>query len=520
MGYTALSRVRTIEGLFIVDLHVNKFYCNENIDKVLSQMKEIKRKKYIVQECSEIVNILFHNIEGLKCNFNALRNHHVTEKADLICLTETWLRDNTNLNKFEINGYNLIHKSRLSSFSTTHPLNSQKGGGIAVYFRETFPIKEVESNKYLNLEYITFETKKHNIIIVTCYRSPQQNKNEFLINLTHYLEEIGIQKHIILIGDFNENTLSNKSKTIEKQLNILGFVNMFKDLPTTNSLTSLDCIYSNFISNKHEYHSVVGTFYSFHDALLLSINFQNKMLNTNIDNKLIVENQMETESLFEKILEVTQIPKKTHKRKAKSTEKSHSHHHRRKLFKKDIDRTKCFKEKQLIFLQNLNNIREKSILEKFSNIFSLSEQLANIGLKKINVLGDGNCFFRAISHQLHRHERDHVHIRSIVISYLIENANDFESFIDEEYTTIENYIARMSRKSTYADHLAISATAVVLNKNIIIHELGKIPILVPGSDFIEHQLHICYDPFILHYDSVLSFDDNSAFLSAEDILIT
>ncbi|CAF3150203.1 unnamed protein product [Rotaria sp. Silwood2] len=520
MGYTALSRVRTLEGLFLIDLHVNKFYCNENVDRVLSQMKVMKKKSLIFQESPQFLNILFHNIEGLKNNFNAFKNHHLTEKAHFICLTETWLRDNTNLNKFVINGYNLIHKSRLSSFSTSHPLNSQKGGGIATYIRETFPIKEIQSNKHLNLEHITFEIEKHNIVIITCYRSPQQSKNEFLINLTQYLKEIGIEKHIILIGDFNENTLSNKSKTIEKQLNILGFVNMFKDLATTNSLTSIDCIYSNFISNKDEHHSVVGTFYSFHDALSFCVNFENKISNVNVDNKLIVENEIETENLFEKILDVPQIPKKNYKRKTKSTERLQTHHHRRKLFKKDTNRTKCLKEKQILFLKNLKVIRDKNVLEKFSNELNLSQQLGNIGLKIINILADGNCFFRAVSHQLHRHERDHVNIRSIAIKYLIENGNEFEYFIDEQYTTIENYITRMSRNSTYADHLVILATAIVLNKNIIIHELGKMPILIPGSDFIEHQLHICYHPDTLHYDSVLSFDDNSAFLSTENILIT
>ncbi|CAF5174403.1 unnamed protein product, partial [Rotaria magnacalcarata] len=69
MGYTALSRVRTLEGLFLIDLHPNKFYCNENVDKILSQMKNIR----------------------LRCNFNAFKNHYATHKADIICLTETWL---------------------------------------------------------------------------------------------------------------------------------------------------------------------------------------------------------------------------------------------------------------------------------------------------------------------------------------------------------------------------------------------------------------------------------------------
>ncbi|CAF3841968.1 unnamed protein product [Rotaria sp. Silwood1] len=99
MGYTALSRVRTVEGLFIVDLHVNKFYCNENIDKVLSQMKAMSKNRSIFQESSQFLNILFHNIEGLKCNFNAFRQHHLTRKADIICLAETWLKHNNDINK-------------------------------------------------------------------------------------------------------------------------------------------------------------------------------------------------------------------------------------------------------------------------------------------------------------------------------------------------------------------------------------------------------------------------------------
>ena len=89
MGYTALSRVRTLEGLFLMDLDFDKFYCNEKIGRVLSQMKEMKRKKAIFEPSSHYLNILFHNIEGLKSNFNAFRNHYLTQKADLICLAET-----------------------------------------------------------------------------------------------------------------------------------------------------------------------------------------------------------------------------------------------------------------------------------------------------------------------------------------------------------------------------------------------------------------------------------------------
>ncbi|CAF4675643.1 unnamed protein product, partial [Rotaria sp. Silwood2] len=125
-----------IKGLFLIDLHVERFYCNENVDRILSQMKEMKRKTPIFRASPNLLNVLLHNIEGLKSNFNAFKSHHITEKADLICLTETWLKNNDQINKFQINGYTLIHKSRSCSFSVNHPLHSQKGGGIAIYFRD------------------------------------------------------------------------------------------------------------------------------------------------------------------------------------------------------------------------------------------------------------------------------------------------------------------------------------------------------------------------------------------------
>ncbi|CAF2154510.1 unnamed protein product, partial [Rotaria magnacalcarata] len=140
--------------------------------------------------------------------------------------------------------------------------------------------------------------------------------------------------------------------------------------------------------------------------------------------------------------------------------------------------------------------------------------------RTVKILGDGNCFFRAISHQLHRHERDHKVIRSQAIKYLTENKSEFSQFIDQTYATIDNYIKQMTKHGTYADHIAITATAVIINKNIIIHELHKKPILVPGSDFIDSQLHICYYPNKLHYDSVLCIDNNLAFLPFQDLLNT
>jgi hypothetical protein len=244
MGYTGLSRVRTKDGLFLIDLHLDKIYCNGNIPIILSQMKEIKYRPSIFQNSSQFVNILYHNIEGLKCNFRGLRNYYLTNKVDIICLSETWLNEkDNNLEELHIQGYKLFHKTRFFSFKLNHTLKSKKGGDVSIYMKENFPTREIEISQQLNLECFGVEIEKYNLIVITCYRSLQQSKNEFLSNLIEYLKEVNIQRKILLIGDFNEDTSYQGMNLIECKMESLGFKNLFKSLPTTKNITSLDCVY-------------------------------------------------------------------------------------------------------------------------------------------------------------------------------------------------------------------------------------------------------------------------------------
>ena len=49
----------------------------------------------------------------------------------------------------------------------------------------------------------------------------------------------------------------------------------------------------------------------------------------------------------------------------------------------------------------------------------LTERLARIGQIPVNIVGDGNCFFRSVSHQLYRTENCHAQIRACAIQHLI-----------------------------------------------------------------------------------------------------
>ncbi|XP_077863608.1 uncharacterized protein LOC144347817 [Saccoglossus kowalevskii] len=93
------------------------------------------------------------------------------------------------------------------------------------------------------------------------------------------------------------------------------------------------------------------------------------------------------------------------------------------------------------------------------------------------ILGDGNCFFRSIEDQLERFEfleiRDYKLLRQQVVQYMIDHPLT-EDGINRKHQIVGNwrqYIKKMKKDGTWADHVCVQATS----------EMLKIPIHIVTS---------------------------------------
>ena len=101
----------------------------------------------------------------------------------------------------------------------------------------------------------------------------------------------------------------------------------------------------------------------------------------------------------------------------------------------------------------------------------LTTRLARLGRKPVNTIGDGNCFFRSVSHQLYGTEDRHPQIRALAIQHLI---NFPEHFV--EYNTDQSwlqYLQSMSTLGTWAENIIIQAVANTNNLRINITESAQ-----------------------------------------------
>jgi hypothetical protein len=82
--------------------------------------------------------------------------------------------------------------------------------------------------------------------------------------------------------------------------------------------------------------------------------------------------------------------------------------------------------------------------------------------------GDGDCFFRAVSHQLCGEPEHHLQVRAAGIAYMRDNP---ERFIESntEHSWLE-YLNNMSMQGTWSDNMIIQAVADQLKLKIVIAE--------------------------------------------------
>lgn len=102
------------------------------------------------------LNICHINVQSLCARefskFEELKSLFVNSKADIICMSETWLNESIDDSMIQIEGYDLIRNDR-----------NRHGGGICVYFRKNLCFKLLKkstpehSETTSNTEYLLLE---------------------------------------------------------------------------------------------------------------------------------------------------------------------------------------------------------------------------------------------------------------------------------------------------------------------------------------------------------------------------
>ena len=156
----------------------------------------------------------------------------------------------------------------------------------------------------------------------------------------------------------------------------------------------------------------------------------------------------------------------------------------------------------------VENVVSKSIVFSPQNNMLLATRLYRHGLRPLDVGGGGDCFFRAVAHQLYGDPKFHLNIRALAVQYLSDHP---ERFIESnsENSWLE-YLANISQQGTWCDNLIIQALADKLNIRIHITEsnplFAEISVIEPVHFTTDIQtIHLGHIDE-LHYVSTVPFN--------------
>ena len=187
-------------------------------------------------------SIVHYNIQSISSKIDLIGSE--LRNFNIICLTETWLNQNTPDDSLKINEFKLYRKDR----------QADNYGGVCVYIKENIHSRRRTDLELPNIECIWVEVNFHNkkFLLGTFYRPPSSSAQ----TLSYIEDSISLAidsniKDVFITGDFNLDII--KATTNQKINNICQYFNLYQliEEPTHFTETSSSIIDLVFTSNKN-----------------------------------------------------------------------------------------------------------------------------------------------------------------------------------------------------------------------------------------------------------------------------
>ena len=272
-AYVALSRVRSADGLFLLDFDPAKIRAS---NAVLEEMGFLTEERSLVPYCSlpeensaSVMSLL---------NVRSLTNHSADVlkdpsflMSDVVVLTETWLSGT-------IDSYTLLPDRQYSvQRADRQPPGSvhRSAGGVLVAVK--MPYQMTVSRKYTS-QYIQIimvhisDILQKGIYALAVYNSPDRHNcpESLLQQIRAMIATIPHNQPCVIVGDMNEDAIANTHGPIQTALQSMNFQQVVQS-PTHRHGACLDHIYTRNIDCVDT--CVSATYYSDHHWASCNLKF-------------------------------------------------------------------------------------------------------------------------------------------------------------------------------------------------------------------------------------------------------
>ncbi|KAJ8043549.1 hypothetical protein HOLleu_10683 [Holothuria leucospilota] len=239
--YVALSRVTSLNGLYILNLNEKKVNVDRN---VLEEMKMLRTERAMqmcfqaIQTTESTTTVLHQNVRSLRKHINDIKSDATILSADVLVFTECHLTSTACTQDLHLDGYSLyLNKSAYSPAC-----------GTAMYTKNNITAKQESLNSNgIEITATTANTISGTVQIIAVYRPPAVSMQLLLQPLSSLVTTLSDTTKTLKMGDFNVNLLqdSTDKENLLQLMNSKNFKQIITGI-TTDYNSCLDHIYVNF----------------------------------------------------------------------------------------------------------------------------------------------------------------------------------------------------------------------------------------------------------------------------------
>lgn len=278
--YVGLSRVRTLDGLFILNLCPEKINISDSVKVQMQQLRSnrsMELSMHFPYMHADQLQIAFLNVRSLHKHIDYVRSDYSLQHCEIQIYCETRVSHKDSAHMYELNGFhNVMYPA---------PLQDQRSHyGLAFYSK--LPIIHTEQpfsivpNSAHNTEcaVMSLEVSPHVLLTVACvYRRPDPDVHSFRRSIPCLLDHLqtiqstyAYPQHLTLImGDFNLDWHDESSRVIMSEA-LPDFTQLVSQI-TTDYGSLLDHVYTN-IHKDHIQCFVGESYFSDHKPVYAVLN--------------------------------------------------------------------------------------------------------------------------------------------------------------------------------------------------------------------------------------------------------
>ena len=275
MHYVALSRLRSISGLHILNMNENKITVSKKVQEEMNRLRQKARLNshipFLYKDTSESFKMLFQNVRSLHLHIADVACDYNVKAANISIFVETALCSNDDNALYEIPGFQLF-RNDIMQHGTRTPY------GTAVYVKnDALLVSQPLRCNYNDVEMTLIKVNQpvNNLHIVGIYRSTSKVKIEKFIDALKYFHSTFLNDPntpTIILGDFNVNLSidgSDKNTLCKFLIKEKQYVQLINQM-TTDYKTQIDHIYTN-IPERVKNSGVLESYFSDHKPIFVSL---------------------------------------------------------------------------------------------------------------------------------------------------------------------------------------------------------------------------------------------------------